>query len=238
MDRAIEAILSSGSSLFGLAVLSGKVEAVLWVYQFLAQRCPQQVLMRVLFRPTGRRKQSMFSAFLLPVLLSPSLHIMVLPIQHQCYVFRLIQRVSQAYGNTLNASLVSLLYFFGGVGGHAEGHPTVGVALTCLLERVECSRRLRSAPAWGNNVYLHGCTAVFFVYPYTANKQVLEKQGYFSLDRGLQLWENTRGAQGKISPLTCASSSSMKSERHGVEILVAVYNCLQEVSSGNCCLVP
>ncbi|CAM9478531.1 unnamed protein product [Ectocarpus fasciculatus] len=86
VDRAIEAILSSGSSLFGLAVLSGKVEAVLWVYQFLAQRCPQQ------------------------------------------------------------------------------------------------------------------------------------------------LWENTRGAQGKISPLTCASSSSMKSERHGVEILVAVYNCLQEAA--------
>ncbi|CAM9548053.1 unnamed protein product, partial [Ectocarpus fasciculatus] len=86
VDNAVEAIVSSGSSLFGQAVLSGKVEAVLWVYQFVAQRYPQK------------------------------------------------------------------------------------------------------------------------------------------------LWENVRGAPDTINPLTCASSASMKSERHGVEVLVAVYSCLQEAA--------
>lgn len=46
----------------------------------------------------------------------------------------------------------------------------------------------------------------------------------------LQLWKNVRGAQDKINALTCASSASMKCERQGVEVLVAVYSCLQEVS--------
>ncbi|CAB1096081.1 unnamed protein product [Ectocarpus sp. CCAP 1310/34] len=86
VDRAVEAIVSSGSYLFGQAVLSGKAEAVLWVYQFLAQRYPKE------------------------------------------------------------------------------------------------------------------------------------------------LWKNVRGAQDKINALTCASSSSMKCERQGVEVLVAVYSCLQEAA--------
>lgn len=47
---------------------------------------------------------------------------------------------------------VAVLLFLG-FGGHAEGQPTVGVAQSCLIERVECSRRLRSASAW---------TAAFF----------------------------------------------------------------------------
>lgn len=40
VKEAVSAVRSSGSSWFGLAVLSGKVEAVLWVYRFIAQHYP------------------------------------------------------------------------------------------------------------------------------------------------------------------------------------------------------
>lgn len=45
MDKAIGAIQSSGSSWFRLAVLSGRVETVLWVYRYLTRHCEdEQVL--------------------------------------------------------------------------------------------------------------------------------------------------------------------------------------------------
>eukprot|EP00903_Cladosiphon_okamuranus_P011821 g11108.t2 len=43
VDKACSAIQSSGSSWFRLAVLSGNVEAVLWVYRYLAQHSEGQV---------------------------------------------------------------------------------------------------------------------------------------------------------------------------------------------------
>lgn len=48
----------------------------------------------------------------------------------------------------------------------------------------------------------------------------------------VQVWEHVCGDDGKVSPLTCASSSPMKAKHHGVEVLVVVYECLREVMSG------
>lgn len=44
---AVSAIRDSGSSWFCLAVLSGKVEAVLWVYRFVAQHYPGEVRAKI-----------------------------------------------------------------------------------------------------------------------------------------------------------------------------------------------
>lgn len=43
VEEAISSIISSGTSWFGLAILSGKVEAVLWVYRFIAQHYSGEV---------------------------------------------------------------------------------------------------------------------------------------------------------------------------------------------------
>eukprot|EP00903_Cladosiphon_okamuranus_P021649 g19903.t1 len=45
-----------------------------------------------------------------------------------------------------------------------------------------------------------------------------------------EVWEHLCGKGGKISPLTCASSSPMKSKHHGVEVLMVVYECLLEAA--------
>eukprot|EP00752_Nemacystus_decipiens_P006636 g5966.t1 len=56
--EAINAIQSSGSSWFRLAVLSGNVEAVLWVYRYLVRHCAKEQLWQEVSGETGSTRKS------------------------------------------------------------------------------------------------------------------------------------------------------------------------------------